>query len=271
MSKTTRLCKKIKNFLALTLSHLTYLLENHKLNLTNTVQQVHALQAQIKANESLVAERQAQLTNTQKSTKRTITLVHKKLYSQASGDLAISQLKVATAALTAAKAQLEQSKQQLGTPGIDNAQVKVAQAAVQSAKLQLSYTQVYAPVTGYLANMTLQPGNSVTSYQPIFSIINKNTWWVSANFKETQLERIKQGQPAEIQIDMYPHHIFHGTVASFSPSSGTSFALLPPENATGNWVKVTQRFPVWIDIKASDPKYPFRIGASCTVTIDTTV
>ena len=245
-------------------------LQKAQANLLETTQAVSALQAQVKSQQALVAERQAQLINTQKESKRTLTMVKKNLISQSAGDQAISQLKVAQAALIAAKAQLEQTKKKLGDTGSNNAQIKAAQAAVKSAQLNIKYTKVYAPADGFLVNLTLQAGNPVTAYQGLFSIVKNNKWWVSANFKETQLERIKVGQAAIIEIDMYPGHIFHGRVASFSPGSGTSFSILPPENATGNWVKVTQRFPVWIDINHSNPKYPLLMGSSCKVTINTT-
>lgn len=240
-------------------------------NLQETRQSMQALQAQIKAQQSVVTERQAELINTQKESKRTLALVKKNYFSQASGDAAISKLKVAQAALTASQNQLEQTRQQLGKTGNDNAQMKEAQAAVKSALLNLTYTKVYAPADGYLANLTLQPGNPVTAYQGLFSIVKTNNWWISANFKETHLDRIKVGQPVTIELDMYPNHVFHGHVASFNPGSGTSFALLPPENATGNWVKVTQRFPVWINVDDTNAQYPFLMGASCTVTVNTTV
>ncbi|MFX8652925.1 HlyD family secretion protein, partial [Acinetobacter baumannii] len=92
-------------------------------------------------------------------------------------------------------------------------------------------------------------------------------WWLDANFKETQLESLKPQQKAEIRVDMYPHHVFHGVVDSISRGSGTAFSLMPAQNATGNWVKVTQRVPVKIVVTDADPAFPLRIGTSGTVTI----
>ena len=103
----------------------------------------------------------------------------------------------------------------------------------------------------------------------LFAIVEQKNWWIQANFKETDLSRIKVGQPATIKLDIYPHHVFHGVVEALSQSSGAIFSLLPPENAAGNWVKVTQRFPVRIRISDLDPDYPLRAGASATVKIDT--
>jgi membrane fusion protein (multidrug efflux system) len=99
--------------------------------------------------------------------------------------------------------------------------------------------------------------------------VDTHEWWVDANFKETDLHRIHPGQPAQITLDMYPGVTFHGEVLSVSPASGAAFSLLPPENATGNWVKVTQRFPVKVSVLDPDPAFALHIGASSTVTINT--
>ena len=118
--------------------------------------------------------------------------------------------------------------------------------------------------------MTLRPGATVQAGQPLFAIIEANRWWVDANFKETDLARIKVGQPATVRLDMYPDTTFDGTVESISAGSGASFSVLPPENASGNWVKVTQRFPVRIALTNPPADKPLRVGASAWVTIDTT-
>ena len=134
------------------------------------------------------------------------------------------------------------------------------------------HTHVTAPAGGWLAQTTLQPGAMVRAGMPLFALIKGDHWWVNANFKETELSRIKVGQKATISFDMYPGLVFDGTVDGISESSGSTFSLLPPENATGNWVKVTQRFPVQIRIINPD-RYmnaPLRMGASATVTVDTT-
>ena len=91
--------------------------------------------------------------------------------------------------------------------------------------------------------------------------------WITANFKETQLKEIRPGQHAEIRSDIYPDHVFHGVVQSVSGGSGAAFSLLPPQNATGNWVKVTQRVPVRIKVEDPDPGHPLRIGTSTTVRV----
>jgi membrane fusion protein (multidrug efflux system) len=106
---------------------------------------------------------------------------------------------------------------------------------------------------------------------PAFAIVEDGDWWVDANFKETDLGRIKPGQKATIHLDMYPGLTLEGAVESISAGSGATFSVLPPENATGNWVKVTQRFPIRIKItSAPNPDKPLRMGSSASVTIDTT-
>jgi membrane fusion protein (multidrug efflux system) len=179
------------------------------------------------------------------------------------------ELTVAKQAVIAAKDNLAEARAKRGKDGDQNAQIIAAKAAVAQATLDLQYTNVYAPANGQLAEMTLQPGQTVTAYQSLFSLVEDHTWWAMANMKETNLNRVRVGQKAVVQVDMYPSHPFHGIVKSISPGSGSSFALLPAENATGNWVKVTQRFPVRVEIQNPDAHFPLRIGASCTVTIDT--
>jgi len=128
---------------------------------------------------------------------------------------------------------------------------------------------VTAQVNGIINNLSLRPGTIVQAKNPLFMLINAQQYWVDANFKETELTNIQPKQTEKIVLDMYPNHIFSGMVESISGSSGAAFSLLPPQNATGNWVKVTQRIPVKVIILDPDPKFPLRIGATATVTINT--
>ena len=147
--------------------------------------------------------------------------------------------------------------------------LNLAKAAVFQAQMAVNATKVYAPVSGTVENLTLQPGNMVAIGVPLFAMVDNSQWWIEANFKETQLARIKPKQAVKFTLDMYDNHVFKGTVESIAAGSGAIFSLFPPENATGNWVKVTQRFPVRILIKNDGPRYPLRAGASAEVTIDT--
>lgn len=193
--------------------------------------------------EADVAMQHAQLTKSAVTAKRTATLVKDKYLSQQIGDETTAAFQVAVANLARAKANLAQ------------------------AELNLQYTKITAPVSGWIANMTLREGNLVTINQPLFALISENEFWVDANFKETEIGAIRVGQSAKIVTDLYPDHPFKGVVESISGGTGAVFSLLPPQNATGNWVKVTQRIPVRIHVINLDPKFPLRIGVSATVTV----
>lgn len=150
-------------------------------------------------------------------------------------------------------------------------QLRAAAAQLDKATHERVRTHVTAPASGWVTNISLRPGNVVQAGTPVFAVVEDGNWWVDANFKETDLGRIKPGQPATIWLDMYPGTALQGTVESISAGSGATFSVLPPENATGNWVKVTQRFPVRVKItNEPDPEKPLRMGASATVKVDTT-
>jgi membrane fusion protein (multidrug efflux system) len=149
-------------------------------------------------------------------------------------------------------------------------QLRAAAAQLTKATHDRVKTHVTAPTDGALSNVTLRPGATVQAGTPLFAIIEGSHWWVDANFKETDLARIKVGQPATVQLDMYPGVTFDGTVESISSGSGATFSVLPPENASGNWVKVTQRFPVRISLDNPPAGKLLRVGASAWVMIDTT-
>jgi membrane fusion protein, multidrug efflux system len=135
---------------------------------------------------------------------------------------------------------------------IANSTIKQRQVDVNDAKLNLSYTVITAPASGLVGKVNVQVGQFLSAGQSIFSIVLDQSLWVIANFKETQYSKIKIGQPVDIEVDAIPGHNFAGTVSSFSPATGATFALLPPDNASGNFVKVVQRLPIKIEF--SDPK-----------------
>ncbi|PMB54400.1 multidrug resistance protein A [Coxiella-like endosymbiont] len=238
--------------------------------LDETKQKIQAANMAVQSAKAVVAEKKAELIHAYLVTHRMLALMKKQFVSRAEGDLAIKNLDVAKAALTAAKKQLQELIVKRGQINDRNAQLRLAKAAIKKSRLDLEYTHVVAPADGFIANFSLRRGDNVNSYQVLFALIEDKVWWATANFKETQLENIRSGQSATIKIDMYPDQVFLGHVVSISEDSGTSFSLLPPENTSGNWVKVTQRFPVKILITDQKPNYPLRLGASSTVTIDTT-
>jgi len=135
------------------------------------------------------------------------------------------------------------------------ANIKRAEAMVAAAKLNLSYTVVTAAIDGQVSKIAIQPGQLVQPGQALFYIINNQEAWVIANFKETQLDKMKMGQKVTVKVDAYPDTDFEGEITSFSPATGSKFSLLPPDNATGNFVKTIQRLPVKISLNATnDPE-----------------
>ena len=231
-------------------------------------QQIKSEQATILATSAKADQRHAELKEQRKESARILKLVAKKLAAVQAGDRARTQLKIAKAAYHAATSDLAAARAKLGQTGTHNANFRQAHAELAQAKLNLTYTKIYAPADGYIDHVNLRVGSNVIAQQPQLILVEKGSWWLDANFKETQLMHIRRGQTAKITVDIYPKHVFHGRVQQISRSSGSSFSLLPPENATGNWVKVTQRFPVKISIDDPNPQFPLRVGASATVTID---
>ena len=132
------------------------------------------------------------------------------------------------------------------------ANIKRAKAMLDAAKLNLTYTVVTAAIDGQVSKIDIQPGQLVQAGQSLFYIINNTEAWVVANFKETQLNKMVIGQKVTVKVDAYPDYDFEGTITSFSPATGSRFSLLPPDNATGNFVKTIQRLPVKISLNTSN-------------------
>jgi membrane fusion protein (multidrug efflux system) len=163
----------------------------------------------------------------------------------------------------------EQLKVTRARAGAATAEVQRAASALAQAELNLQYTRIIAPVTGVLSKRSVEPGQTVQAGQPLFSIVNLDDIWTTANFKETQLRDMKVGQPAKIKVDAYAHE-YNGKVDSIGGATGARFSLLPPENATGNYVKVVQRIPVRIRFdKDQDPNHQLRPGMSVEPTVFT--
>jgi membrane fusion protein (multidrug efflux system) len=150
--------------------------------------------------------------------------------------------------------------------------VREAEARLEQARLNLSYTDIKAHINGYVTKRQVEVGNWVQPGQPLMAVVPLKTsdLWIEANYKETQLTHVCIGQPAEVEVDTYPGVKFKGKVDSIMSGTGAAFTLLPPENATGNWVKVVQRVPVKIVLQPPFPEdKPLRLGMSSVVTIDT--
>ena len=152
---------------------------------------------------------------------------------------------------------------------VASANIKRAEAMLAAAKLNLSYTVVTAAIDGQVSKISIQPGQLVQPGQALFYIINNQEAWVIANFKETQLDKMKMGQKVTVKVDAYPDTDFQGELTSFSPATGSKFSLLPPDNATGNFVKTIQRLPVKISLNTSnDPEKIKLLRPGMNVNVD---
>lgn len=170
---------------------------------------------------------------------------------------------------------MRQSKTSSAQTNVTTSQVDVAkavveqrQAAVEEAKLNLSYTVIRAKNDGQLSAVDVEPGQLIQAGQSLFNIVNTDNYWVVANFKETQLNRMTAGQEVDVELDAFPGHAFHGKVSSFSPATGNTFALLPADNATGNFVKVVQKVPVKIVFDHLDDPFLKKIKAGMNAEVD---
>ena len=233
----------------------------------------------ITGQQAAVGQRQAELSAAQSTLAyQTRELARQKVLTGA-GVGSAAQLDAQQHNVDAAKAQLQASQKALdealaalggslnGTPSANPA-VQSAQAAVDRAKLNLSYGVINAPQAGVVTKVDqLQVGDYIAAAQPLFSLVADRVW-VEANFKEDQLAHMRVGQAATFKIDAYPGVTFHGHVESLSPGTGSSFALLPAENATGNWVKVVQRLPVRIAIDDAPRDLGLHSGLSVSVKVD---
>jgi len=154
-------------------------------------------------------------------------------------------------------------------PGDEHPSVRERLAARDAAALDLARTNIVAPVSGTIVNMRLQRGEQLRAQTPVFSLVSDRRPWVEANLKETTLAHVTIGQRVEVTLDLYPGVTWIGEVESISPATGAEFAILPPQNASGNWVKVVQRLPVRIRLLPRPGEPPLRAGITATVSIDT--
>nr|WP_294947290.1 HlyD family secretion protein [uncultured Mucilaginibacter sp.] len=190
-------------------------------------------------------------------------------FDQAKADLEVAQANY-NAANDKYKAALEQVATSRSQLKVTNTGVTQKQVDIDYAKLQLSYTDIKAPSTGVVSKKNVQVGQLVQAGQTLFSIVNDNSTFITANFKETQLNKITNGQKVNVKVDAYPDLKVEGTVYNFSPATGAKFSLLPPDNATGNFVKVVQRVPVKIKLSGSkEDLAKLRPGMSVDVSVIT--
>ena len=192
-------------------------------------------------------------------------------------DKAQASLDSARAGLDSAKAKLAEAQANLGEADADNAEIRAAVAELERAELELSYATVVAPVNGFVTDLDLSPGSYASVGSPMLSLVNTDSWRVVAYYKETQLERIRPGQPASVYLPAYPDARFEGSVQGIGwgvEQQGGDGARgpsgVPNVTPTVDWVRMAQRFPVRITMANDDPKHPLRKGMRATVRIDTT-
>ena len=236
------------------------------------------LQAQIDARAADATRAKADLDKAQDDVTRRAPLVQSGAVGKEEYSHATDQLASAKSAYTAAKSALDAAKEQLGsnqaqtegTSVADHPNVQRAAAKVREAWLAVQRADVPAPVSGTVARRSVQVGQRVSAGVPLMSVVTLDNAWVDANFKEGQLERLRIGQPATLEADVYGKHVvFHGKVEGLGAGTGAAFSLLPAQNATGNWIKVVQRVPVRITLDPKEiAKNPLRVGLSMNVTVN---
>lgn len=222
--------------------------------------------AEINVARAQVAQIESNLANAQSVYARNKELVAQNFLTQQAADDSYARVHVLKSSLDQALAQLNKA---LSVPGKteERGDVLKAQAAISQAKLDLEHTHLSAMQDGQISNITMTPGSLVSVGTPLFALIAHDSFYIDANFKETELAGIHPGEDVDIQIDMYAGQHFKGTVESISGGTGTAFSLLPAQNATGNWVKIAQRVPVRIKFAPTDAEHPLRIGATATVAV----
>lgn len=244
-----------------------------KAALANAVRQSHGLYAQASSANAGVQAAQAALASAQSDAARVQALAKKGMVSQEA--LNHAQEAVVSKQSALAQAQQLQNAQQNLIAGVDlSAQpaVEVAAAQLRAAYLRVQRSRILSPMDGYVAKRNVQVGQLAQAGQPLMAVAALGSVWIEANFKETQLTYLRLGQPVEIEADIYGSKVkYQGKIDSLGMGTGSAFSLLPAQNATGNWIKVTQRVPVRVNLQ--DPsqlrQHPLRLGLSVSATVDT--
>jgi membrane fusion protein (multidrug efflux system) len=234
--------------------------------------QASAAAASAEAARAVVRQAEAHAERTRKDVERYRALAVDRIVSQQQLDAAVAASVAADAQLVAAREQSRAASDRAAAArmGLHTAQSRLAAvtAVRDNAALQLSYTRVLAPAAGVISRRSVEPGQMVQPGQPVGSLVLIDSVWAVANLKETQVRDLDVGDRAEIRVDAYPGVVFRGEVETLSPATGATFALLPPDNATGNFTKVVQRIPVRIRLlDPQDPERPLRPGMSAAIRI----
>jgi len=227
-------------------------------------------EAAVAAARATLTEAEARLLQADNDRKRGEALYQREVLPKERLEQLQTAAKVASASVEKSRQQLKLAKAKLGRVETDGERAKVAErkAELATARLNLDYTRIGAAVDGVVTRKSVQVGNNVQAGQPLLALVQLDAPWIVANYKESQLSWMAPGQKVEFLVDAYPGRTFTGKVDSIMAGTGAAFALLPPENATGNYVKVVQRVPVKIVIDAnSDPQHVLRAGMSVVPTV----
>jgi len=260
-------------------------LDQAEAQLAQTVREVRtmyvnngSLKAQIAAREADVARAQSDVLRAQDDVARRAPLVRTGAVGQEEFNHVTAQLAAAKSGLAAAQSAAEAAREQLASnqslteniPVEQHPNVLRAAARVREAYLALRRVELVAPVDGYVARRSVQLGQRVQAGAPLLSVVALNDVWVDANFKEGQLRNLRIGQPVELEADVYGKKVtYHGTIEGLGAGTGAAFALLPAQNATGNWIKVVQRVPVRIALDRKEVvEHPLRVGLSMDAKVD---
>ena len=244
---------------------------NAEADLARAVRQVRGLFAQREELQALIEQREQAARTADDDLQRRGGLITDGAISAEELSHARDAVTTTHANVMAARQQLSQTVAQIdGTTIEDHPQVLAAAAVVRNAALALHRTQLVSPVSGEVAKRSVEVGQRVAPGAPLLAVIPLENVWVDANFKEVQLKRMRAGQPVIVRTDLYGHQVtYHGRVAGIAAGSGNAFALLPPQNASGNWIKIVQRLPVRILVDPEELRaHPLRIGLSTTVRVD---
>ena len=233
--------------------------------------QVGTAQANVRTAQTTIGVSEANRTKLQQDLQRSVQLRKADIIPQSDYDAVQANLRATSAQRSTAQDQVTVARQQVIAAqqqiAVAQAVVKQRQSDLDNAKLQLSYTGLLAPGNGIVSRKNVQPGQVVSPGQQLMGLVSSGKTWVIANFKETQLEDMRVGQKVKLEVDAYPNEEFDGHIESLSAATGARFALLPPDNASGNFVKVTQRVPVKIVLDKEDPQHPLRAGMSVNAVV----
>ncbi len=246
-------------------------MSNAEARLARAVREVRTLFATAEELRARITDREIELKRAQDDYGRRSNLLQDGAVSSEELSHARDNIAQIRANLTESREQLSATTVQIdGTTVETHPQVLAAEAAVREAALALRRTRIFAPVTGVVARRSVQVGQRVAPGTPLMAVVPLDDVWVDANFKEVQLEDMRVGQPVEVRADIYGRSVkYHGKLVGLSAGSGSAFALLPAQNASGNWIKIVQRVPVRIGLDPHQLKvHPLRVGLSTTVTVD---